>query len=68
MMLTMADSNRNGYVEYDEFEKVLRSNNGGSGGVMNDVFKAMDDDTKVCYGDFKTTKQPISKLDFKTTK
>ncbi|XP_023765698.1 calcium-binding protein CP1 [Lactuca sativa] len=52
-MMTVADSNKDGYVEYDEFEKVLRSDNSGSGGVMADVFKTMDrdGDGKVGYGD-----------------
>ncbi|KVH96440.1 calcium-binding protein CP1 [Cynara cardunculus var. scolymus] len=55
-MMTVADANQNGYVEYDEFEKVLRSNNNGSGGVMEDVFKAMDGDGdgKVGYGDLRS--------------
>ncbi|KAL7596382.1 hypothetical protein Lser_V15G31385 [Lactuca serriola] len=52
-MMTVADSNKDGYVEYDEFEKVLRSDNSGRGGVMADVFKTMDrdGDGKVGYGD-----------------
>lgn len=52
-MMTVADSNKDGYVEYDEFERVLRSDNSGSGGVMEDVFKSMDrdGDGKVGYGD-----------------
>ncbi|KAI3690905.1 hypothetical protein L2E82_49117 [Cichorium intybus] len=52
-MMTVADYNKDGYVEYDEFEKVLRSDNSRSGGVMEDVFKAMDrdGDGKVGYGD-----------------
>lgn len=54
-MMTVADSNKDGYVEYDEFEKVLRSDysGSGSGSVMADVFKSMDrdGDGKVGYGD-----------------
>ncbi|CAH1454484.1 unnamed protein product [Lactuca virosa] len=55
-MMTVADSNKDGYVEYDEFEKVLRSDNSGSGGVMADVFKSMDrdGDGKVGYRDLSS--------------
>ncbi|KAL4579243.1 hypothetical protein LXL04_015381 [Taraxacum kok-saghyz] len=52
-MMTVADSNNDGYVEYDEFEKVLNSDNRGSNGVMKDMFKSMDrdGDGKVGFGD-----------------
>ncbi|CAI9291981.1 unnamed protein product [Lactuca saligna] len=52
-MMTVADYNKDGYVEYDEFEKVLRSDYSGNGGVMADVFKSMDrdGDGKVGNGD-----------------
>ncbi|PPS15432.1 hypothetical protein GOBAR_AA05138 [Gossypium barbadense] len=40
-MISLADSNSDGFVEYEEFERVL----GLSGfGVMEDVFKVMDKD------------------------
>ncbi|KAI3692566.1 hypothetical protein L6452_32383 [Arctium lappa] len=51
-MMTVYNSNQNGY---DEFKKVLRSNNKGNDGVMEDVFKADGDgDIKVGYGDLKS--------------
>ncbi|KAJ8528875.1 hypothetical protein K7X08_030615 [Anisodus acutangulus] len=46
-MMTVADFNKDGYVEFDEFEKVLDSSkrrNGRSLNVMEDVFKVMDKD------------------------
>ncbi|XP_065863844.1 calcium-binding protein CP1 [Euphorbia lathyris] len=52
-MMSVADFNNDGFVEYDEFERVLDVNNGmkkkkmkngGGGGVMEDVFKVMDKD------------------------
>ncbi|XP_059646105.1 calcium-binding protein CP1-like [Cornus florida] len=58
-MMSVADENKDGYVEYDEFERVLlikkgreRKNGGGErngrggggGGVMEDVFRVMDRD------------------------
>ncbi|XVF62431.1 hypothetical protein PTKIN_Ptkin09bG0007200 [Pterospermum kingtungense] len=57
-MISLADSNRDGFVEYEEFERVL----GGSSkkkatgfGVMEDVFKVMDKDGdgKLSHGDLK---------------
>ncbi|PON64934.1 Parvalbumin [Parasponia andersonii] len=42
-MMRAADSNRDGFVEYDEFERVLGCG-GGGGGVMEEVFKVMDKD------------------------
>nr|GFB88987.1 calcium-binding EF-hand [Tanacetum cinerariifolium] len=56
-MMKVADSNNNGYVEYDEFEKVLlKSDDSNVNGVMEDVFKAMDcdGDGKVGYGDLRS--------------
>ncbi|KAK0607908.1 hypothetical protein LWI29_022465 [Acer saccharum] len=60
-MISEADSNRNGFVEYDEFERVLdygkrKSGGGGGGGVMEDVFKVMDTDGDgmLSHGDLKS--------------
>ncbi|XP_076944430.1 calcium-binding protein CP1-like [Bidens hawaiensis] len=52
-MMSVADSNRDGYVEYEEFEKVMQSN--APAGVLEDVFKAMDGDGdgKVGFGDLR---------------
>lgn len=53
-MISIADSNKNGFVEIDEFEKVVMGGNGknsrnpssstSSASLMNDVFKIMDKD------------------------
>ncbi|KAK8507167.1 hypothetical protein V6N13_069961 [Hibiscus sabdariffa] len=46
-MISLADLNKNGFVEYEEFERVLGGNKKKfpSGyGVMEDVFKVMDKD------------------------
>ena len=45
-MISVADTNKDGFVEYDEFERVLDGDGGGGGGggVMEDVFKVMDRD------------------------
>ncbi|KAM3340943.1 calcium-binding protein CP1 [Capsicum galapagoense] len=67
-MMTLADFNKDGYVEFEEFEKVLDScgsrkddekrRNGTLGGVnvMEDVFKVMDKDGdgKVGHEDLKS--------------
>ncbi|XP_071703395.1 calcium-binding protein CP1-like [Rutidosis leptorrhynchoides] len=55
-MMKVADSNKNGYIEYDEFEKVLKRDNGCSNGVMEDVFRTMDrdGDGKVGYEDLRS--------------
>lgn len=58
-MISMADSNRNGFVEFDEFERVLgccTTTNGGGGGFMEDVFRVMDrdGDGKVGFDDLKS--------------
>ncbi|XP_059278080.1 calcium-binding protein CP1-like [Lycium ferocissimum] len=41
-MMTVADSNKDGYVEFEEFQKVL--DNSRRVNVMEDVFKVMDKD------------------------
>ena len=56
-MMTVADLNNDGYVEYEEFENVLRTNkNGISSCVMEDVFNDMDrdGDGKVGHGDLRS--------------
>ncbi|KAL3508178.1 hypothetical protein ACH5RR_033560 [Cinchona calisaya] len=65
-MISVADANRDGFVEYDEFEKVLGSEenkvNGiipirkTNGSLMEDVFKVMDrdGDGKVGHEDLKS--------------
>ncbi|KAA8527358.1 hypothetical protein F0562_034927 [Nyssa sinensis] len=59
-MMSVADLNKDGFVEYDEFERVLsrKRNVGGGGdwGVMEDVFRVMDrdGDGKVSHDDLKS--------------
>ncbi|GFQ06223.1 squidulin [Phtheirospermum japonicum] len=59
-MISLADSNKNGFVEYEEFERVLngkkRGNNGRAGGAMEDAFRVMDKDGdgKVGHEDLKS--------------
>lgn len=61
-MISMADTNKDGFVEYDEFERVLdcrkspRNEGRGVAGVMEDVFKVMDrdGDGKVGLEDLKS--------------
>ncbi|CAK9145670.1 unnamed protein product [Ilex paraguariensis] len=60
-MIWLADSNKDGYVEYHEFEKVLDSKKNGEErngrwGVMEDVFRVMDKDGdgKVGHDDLKS--------------
>ena len=61
-MMSVADSNKDGFVEYDEFERVLgcrrspRNKGHGVAGVMEDVFKVMDrdGDGKVGLEDLKS--------------
>ncbi|KAI8002502.1 Calcium-binding protein CP1 [Camellia lanceoleosa] len=49
-MMSVADSNKDGFVEYDEFETVLNERNGGGGGgesrwgAMEEAFRFMDRD------------------------
>lgn len=60
-MISLADSNRDGFVEYDEFERVLGARSESSpasrgGGVMEDVFRMMDKDGdgKLSHEDLKS--------------
>ncbi|XP_010546967.1 PREDICTED: calmodulin [Tarenaya hassleriana] len=65
-MISAADANKDGFVEYNEFEKVLRGYNGkltssyggseGGDGLMEDVFKVMDKDGdgRLSFGDLKS--------------
>lgn len=61
-MISLADSNKNGFVEYEEFERVLNGRkgekNGRNGGlnVMEDAFRVMDKDGdgKVGHEDLKS--------------
>ncbi|RID43563.1 hypothetical protein BRARA_I00416 [Brassica rapa] len=58
-MISVADANKDGFVEFDEFEKVLEAAPRGcrSGdGLMRDVFKVMDrdGDGRLSYGDLKS--------------
>ncbi|KAK3011225.1 hypothetical protein RJ639_012377 [Escallonia herrerae] len=59
-MMWAADSNRDGFVQYEEFEEVLqcqKSTEGtNNGGVMEEVFRVMDrdGDGKVSHGDLKS--------------
>ncbi|CAM8921383.1 hypothetical protein QQ045_032067 [Rhodiola kirilowii] len=59
-MISSADFNRNGVVEYEEFERILSdsvaSGDRGGVGVMEEVFKSMDadGDGRVSYSDLKT--------------
>ncbi|XP_021730362.1 calmodulin-like [Chenopodium quinoa] len=52
-MISVADANKDGYVQYDEFEKILERREkekkveksyGDGGGVMEEMFKVMDKD------------------------
>lgn len=59
-MIMVADSNRSGFVEYDEFERVLGFGKAArkteAGGVMEDVFNVMDTDGdgKLSFADLKS--------------
>lgn len=58
-MMSVADLNKDGFVEYDEFERVLGSQKRSSsrnGGVMEDVFRIMDKDGdgKLSHEDLKS--------------
>lgn len=57
-MISVADSNKDGFVEYDEFEKVLEAKKGKDRriGVMEDAFRVMDKDGdgKVGHDDLKS--------------
>ena len=67
-MMSVADLNKDGFVEYDEFERVLdgasekkksSSSTRSSSGVMEDVFKVMDKDGdgKLSVDDLKSYMQ-----------
>lgn len=55
-MMSAADSDRNGYVEYEEFKRVVERprRRWWRGGVMEDVFRMMDID-----GDGKLSREDI---------
>ncbi|KZV36634.1 calmodulin-4 [Dorcoceras hygrometricum] len=57
-MIAVADSNKDGFVEYDEFEKVLGAKKGTDRRtrVMEDAFRVMDKDGdgKVGHADLKS--------------
>lgn len=56
-MIKVADSNDDGFVEYDEFERVLGCDKKSfSGGLMEEVFKVMDKDGdgKLSHDDLKS--------------
>ena len=54
-MMTAADTNKDGFVEYEEFDRVLLKRP-SSYGVMEDVFRVMDKDGdgKLSHGDLKS--------------
>ncbi|KFK26594.1 hypothetical protein AALP_AA8G269000 [Arabis alpina] len=54
-MMSVADANKDGFVEFEEFEKVLEFGRCEQG-LMKDVFRAMDKDGdgRLSYGDLKT--------------
>ncbi|KAL2338941.1 hypothetical protein Fmac_013387 [Flemingia macrophylla] len=56
-MMTVADTNKDGFVEYEEFERVVGRNAAvGSCGAMEEVFRVMDKDGdgKLSHRDLKT--------------
>ncbi|EXC24980.1 hypothetical protein L484_009269 [Morus notabilis] len=58
-MIKAADSNKDGFVGYEEFEKVLNGCVGGGssgGGIMEEAFKVMDKDGdgKLSHEDLKS--------------
>lgn len=55
-MMTVADSNEDGFVEYDEFERVLGCQKSSGGRLMEEVFKVMDKDGdgKLSHADLKS--------------
>lgn len=57
-MINVADSNKDGFVEYDEFEGVLNEGDNETidGGVMEGLFKVMDrdGDGKLGFQDLKS--------------
>lgn len=54
-MMSAADSNCDGFVEYEEFEKVLECGRNVGEGLMEDVFRIMDKDGdgKLSHEDLK---------------
>lgn len=56
-MMTVADTDKDGFVEYEEFERVVTENNKPLGcGAMEEVFKVMDKDGdgKLSHHDLKS--------------
>ncbi|GAV71703.1 EF_hand_3 domain-containing protein/EF_hand_5 domain-containing protein [Cephalotus follicularis] len=57
-MISVADSNKDGFVQYHEFEQVLgyERNSSSAAGVMEDVFRVMDrdGDGKLSHQDLKS--------------
>lgn len=56
-MMTVADTNKDGFVEYEEFERVVAAERKPVGcGAMEDVFRVMDKDGdgKLSHRDLKT--------------
>lgn len=57
-MMTLADTNKDGFVEYEEFERVVSAERKPVGycGAMEDVFRVMDKDGdgKLSHHDLKT--------------
>ncbi|KAA0049553.1 hypothetical protein IC582_012901 [Cucumis melo] len=55
-MIAAADLNRNGVVEYEEFERVLSGGRRRSTGIMEEVFKTMDKDGdgRLSHADLKS--------------
>ncbi|KAF8365085.1 hypothetical protein HHK36_032911 [Tetracentron sinense] len=56
-MISVADSNKDGFVEFDEFERVLNCRRSSArNGVMEDVFRVMDkdEDGKVGFDDLRS--------------
>ncbi|XP_020228229.1 calcium-binding protein CP1 [Cajanus cajan] len=56
-MMTVADTNKDGFVEYEEFERVVAGNAEPSAwGAMEEVFRVMDKDGdgKLSHRDLKT--------------
>ncbi|XP_010442416.1 PREDICTED: calmodulin-like [Camelina sativa] len=59
-MISVADANKDGFVEFDEFERVLEEATAplyrSDDGLMKDMFTAMDKDGdgRLSYGDLKS--------------
>ncbi|XP_074556074.1 calcium-binding protein CP1-like [Curcuma longa] len=54
-MISAADADCDGLVEFEEFERVLGGGDAGAGGVLEEAFAVMDRDSdgKVGFGDLK---------------